>query len=348
MSLRHDRDDHEGLQILIQDVEESQVIRPMAIKVTQQHPGMFKDEFDKKCEAIGASKLSAQNAMIQSTEWHRRWRLQEEHGHTMPHDTSLWQNEIDDFRSGAKNPSLSSDESPPPSVEGSPNAPSMGGIPLIRPIALRPIGATASSSVDSPCRVELPSVVKHSPLTLPPEGHGPLMFDDLSFNSSIPSVIIPVASPVVENAKEKLLHALAVTGGDVDSKIFEEALLPLEHYYAEMGWDARDPNGIYSQHDHTRRVEGMWLTLSKPTYFGNLGETSNGDPMYTLGRMAFDMFLPTQLICSLQGNFNPVHIVPPDERAELIKKCPKSLVDEITSGNAVLREYKYVLSKLVS
>jgi hypothetical protein len=84
----------------------------------------------------------------------------------------------------------------------------------------------------------------------------------------------------------------------------------------------------------------MWLTLSKPTYFGNLGETSAGDPMYTLGRMAFDMFVPTQLVCSLQGNFNPVHVVPPEERACLTEKCPKSLAEEIGNGGTVLREYK--------
>lgn len=328
-----------------QDDERPQVIRPAAIKATQQpHPAMLKDKFEKDCQLIGASRLSTQNAIIQSVEWHRRWVLQEEHGHTMPHDSFRWPNEIDDFRSGAKNPSLSSEESSPTSDEP-PKARSIGSIPLIRPIALRPSNntkCTAPSSLDTPFRVELSGAVEQSPLTLPSESHGPIFYDDASFNSSIPSVIIPVASPVVENAKENLLHALAITGGDVSSKAFEEALLPLVHYYEEMGWDARDPDGIYSFHDHTRRVEGMWLTLSKPTYFGNLGETSDGDPMYTLGRMAFDMFLPTQLICSLQGNFNPVNIVPSDTRAELIERCPKSLKDEITSGSAVLREYNIV------
>ena len=78
-------------------------------------------------------------------------------------------------------------------------------------------------------------------------------------------------------------------------------------------------------------------------FFGNLGETAEGDPLYTLGRMAFDMFLPTQLVVSLQGNFNPVHVVPDEERQHTLEnKVPKSLVDEVLMGNHVLRTYKYV------
>lgn len=136
------------------------------------------------------------------------------------------------------------------------------------------------------------------------------------------------------------MHALAIHGGDVDTAMFEDTLLPLMDHYEATGWDARDPEAIYTNYQHTRKVEGMWLTLSKPTYFGNLGENPNGDPMYTLGRMAFDMFLPTQLVCSLQGNFNPVRVVPPDERALLLEKCPKSLQEELDVGGSVLRTYK--------
>lgn len=144
----------------------------------------------------------------------------------------------------------------------------------------------------------------------------------------------------MEVTKEGLLHALSISGGDVSTPEFEAALLPLVQRYQELGWDARDPDGIYSHYANTRRVEGMWLTLSKPTYFSNLGETANGDPMYTLGRMAFDMFLPTQLVCSLQGNFNPVEVVPPEERAALMEQCPKALREEISNGSSILRKYE--------
>jgi hypothetical protein len=100
-------------------------------------------------------------------------------------------------------------------------------------------------------------------------------------------------------------------------------------------------DGIYSNYDGARRLEGMWLTLSKASYFGQLGTTPDGgDPMYTLGRMSFDMFRPTQLICSLQGNFNPVRVVDSEERARLMEQCPTSLREEIANGTSVLRKYE--------
>eukprot|EP00957_Ditylum_brightwellii_P151237 11515644-Ditylum_brightwellii.AAC.1 len=33
--------------------------------------------------------------------------------------------------------------------------------------------------------------------------------------------------------------------------------------------------------------------------------------MYTLGRMSFDIFYPTNLLCSIQGMFNSVNFVSP-------------------------------------
>jgi hypothetical protein len=154
----------------------------------------------------------------------------------------------------------------------------------------------------------------------------------------------------VQQLKDNVLCALACAGGAVDSPDFEHALLPLCKVYHDSGWDARINNRLEfpnynpmepNANRHSPKLEGMWLTLTKPTYFGNLGETSQGDPMYTLGRMAFDMFLPTQLVCSLQGNFNPVRrVVDPLERAELLQHCPKSLLEEIQDDCSVLRTYE--------
>jgi hypothetical protein len=142
-------------------------------------------------------------------------------------------------------------------------------------------------------------------------------------------------------AKDDLLHALAISGGDVDTSAFQQALAPLARHHAETGWDACGSDGIYSNYDGARRLEGMWLTLSKASYFGQLGTTPDGgDPMYTLGRMSFDMFRPTQLICSLQGNFNPVRVVDSEERARLMEQCPTSLREEIANGTSVLRKYE--------
>lgn len=349
----------------------SNIIRPRAVKAVQNP--MLTERFQQECRETGVPSSAAAHAVMQAAEWNRRWVQQEEEGHTMPHDTNTW---ADELRNGAKNPSLSGDErsegESSPAV--TPELPMQCSSPVIAPVATVAAAPTATMTIIRPLALRPcdPSPQFYadmespqSPLTLPSESNGPIMFDDLSFESlsntqqympqqeqwaydnnneydaNIPSIILPPRPRrCIENAKETLLHSLAIAGGDVETKAFEDALLPLIHHYEETGWDARDPEGIYSNYANTRRVEGMWLTLSKPTYFGNLGQTAEGDPMYTLGRMAFDMFLPTQLVCSLQGNFNPVDIVSPDERAELLAQCPKSLMDEIENGSSVLRRYK--------
>jgi hypothetical protein len=139
----------------------------------------------------------------------------------------------------------------------------------------------------------------------------------------------------LQMSRDGVLHALAVTQGDVESEKFKLALAPLIKYFADLNKDTRPTVGSCE-----RRVEGMWLTLSKPSYFSNLGENDNGDPMYTLGRMAFDMFSPTNLVCSLQGNFNPVEVVNEEERKLLLSSVPKSLREEVESGKTVLRTYQ--------
>lgn len=158
---------------------------------------------------------------------------------------------------------------------------------------------------------------------------------------SLPSTVVPTPCVNIEAAKERLLSSLASAGGDVTCRKFQKTLLPLWKHYKELGWDAR---GRHLENDNNNlHVEGMWFTLSKPTFFGNLGETDDGDPMYTLGRMAFDMFLPTQLIVSLQGNFNPVHVVPEKDHQATLDKIPKSLLEDFEMGrNNVLRTYNIV------
>lgn len=320
-----------------------QIIRPRAVKATMMSPRLFAETFCQQSNDAGIPASAAAHAIQQSNEWHRRWILQEEEGHTMPHDANQWSF---DRMEGARNPSLSDTESEASDMR-SPSPlllQQQHQTPLLRPVALRvqDVVQDVSCGGPSPSPFLLDrSSAADSPLTLPSsEAHGPVIFDDLSFESllSIPSEI--QQTDCMEVTKEGLLHALSISGGDVSTPEFEAALLPLVQRYQELGWDARDPDGIYSNYANTRRVEGMWLTLSKPTYFGNLGETSNGDPMYTLGRMAFDMFLPTQLVCSLQGNFNPVAVVPTEERAALMEQCPKALREEIGNGSSILRKYE--------
>jgi hypothetical protein len=146
----------------------------------------------------------------------------------------------------------------------------------------------------------------------------------------------PAFSEGLVSARDGILHALAITQGDVDSENFKSALNPLLNHFSQQELDTR-PHST-----GTDSVDGMWLTLSKPTYFGCLGENDNGDPLYTLGRMTFDMFSPTNLVCSLQGNFNPVEVVSDKERKAMLETVPKSLREEVESGKTTLRTYHIV------
>ena len=121
-------------------------------------------------------------------------------------------------------------------------------------------------------------------------------------------------------AREGLLSALASSGGDADDEEFQECLNVLEYSNAQCSG------------------RGMWLTLTKPTFFGCLGFNEDGDPMYTLARMSFDMFTPGDLVCSLQGNFNEVNDVPDVARSDL--NIPKALIEEVLDRSTTLKTYK--------
>eukprot|EP00522_Entomoneis_paludosa_P017925 CAMPEP_0172440088 /NCGR_PEP_ID=MMETSP1065-20121228/855_1 /TAXON_ID=265537 /ORGANISM="Amphiprora paludosa, Strain CCMP125" /LENGTH=677 /DNA_ID=CAMNT_0013188869 /DNA_START=212 /DNA_END=2245 /DNA_ORIENTATION=- len=143
-------------------------------------------------------------------------------------------------------------------------------------------------------------------------------------------------SPEIDDARDGILHRLAITGGDVISDPeFLKHLDLLKQCYASTKGDTRIADGNASS-------EGMWLTLTKPTYFANLGNNDDGDPMYTLGRMSFDMFSPTRLVCSLQGNFNSVERIEDSDRAAMLDSVPKALREEVEAGNTTLRSYNII------
>jgi hypothetical protein len=136
---------------------------------------------------------------------------------------------------------------------------------------------------------------------------------------------------VLQTARDSLLHALIVLGGETDDFRFQECLAVLNRHYLQTGADVRNNN----------KTEGTWLTLTKPLFRDCLGENDQGDPLYTLGRMGFDMFSPTDLVCSLQGNFNSV------QAADVVNdpKVPAVVTNAAAEGtvgsdNASLCSYK--------
>jgi hypothetical protein len=145
-------------------------------------------------------------------------------------------------------------------------------------------------------------------------------------------------------ARDGLLRALAVSHGDAAGAEFDRCLQTLRDNYVVVV-----PSYNHINQGHTAQARGTWLALTRPTFFDCLGENGAGDPMYTLGRMSFDMFSPGDLICSLQGNFNQVEAVAgdtQDHRAALLASVPKSLRREVGDCATVLSTYKYVLVSL--
>lgn len=142
-------------------------------------------------------------------------------------------------------------------------------------------------------------------------------------------------------AKRAFLQDLAQSEGDTSTESFHRALDNLILASGEEGlkFDARAK--LPKSSDKSPQLDGMWLSLSKPMFSDCLGFNSRNEPLYTLGRMAFDIFKPSRLVCSLQGTFNPVHRLDPKDVARL--ECiPTCFRDEIRNGNSVIRTYNTV------
>lgn len=145
--------------------------------------------------------------------------------------------------------------------------------------------------------------------------------------------------PGMQAAKSALINELAVSQGDVTTPTFLAALDKLTNLYDPSQFDAR----IKTKRDNLKsHLGGVWMQLSKPNFPGCTGQNADGEFLYSLGHMSFDMFRPADLVCSIQGTFNPVHYVGTRQR-ESIKHCPTDLKDEVQKGNSVLRTYEYVL-----
>ena len=135
----------------------------------------------------------------------------------------------------------------------------------------------------------------------------------------------------IKDAKANLLSALKRSHGCTEDYDFQQALQHLEVLYKSSNNDLR---AMKSKHTKANDFDGVWLTMSNPKYQECLGRNSQGDYIYTLGRMSFDMFRPAALKCSIQGIFNPIALT-----AKIPEVVPSSLRREIEAG-ACLRTYK--------
>lgn len=320
--------------------EQPILIRPRPRAVAQQAA----EDFYEQAHTQGIPGIYLLKASVDAHEWNRKWVQQDEtaHGITNAGDAmQFYAHHEEERMAGARNPSL--DEDDVAFQAKRPYTPSKLEVEddinegdLVRPVALRVHHPTAPQAEDKlPSSLMLSSYGRSiSPLTVPSLGSSffgnsgtDLMqtqdaaptFITVPDNDEVESYIIPtgVSVSAITKARDGILHELAISGGETISDRFKECLQFLESSFT-----------LNICESDAELSEGKWLTLTKPSFFANLGENDAGDPMYTLGRMSFDMFAPTQLVCSLQGNFNSV------ERASIHEgtPIPKALQEEVTNG----------------
>ena len=123
--------------------------------------------------------------------------------------------------------------------------------------------------------------------------------DDLSHsgrhNPKSDSILSSAPDSLIVQAKTEALIALRSSFGDTSTPHFQCALKALSSIYRQS-----------TKAVDVHKLEGEWLTLSRPNFPDCLGQNINGDFVYTLGRMSFDMFRPNNLRCSIKKIVNNI------------------------------------------
>ena len=135
-------------------------------------------------------------------------------------------------------------------------------------------------------------------------------------------------------AKKKLLSTLRQEG--VTSPAFNRALASLERYSnLHITSKERELSGIHddgaADTDNISNIDGTWRMISPPEYPSSLGINSHGERLFTLGRMSFDMYHPSDLICSIQKQYNTIQSVEPHDVPMFV---PRSLIKEVADGRS--------------
>mmetsp|Transcript_27622 Transcript_27622/g.42287 ORF Transcript_27622/g.42287 Transcript_27622/m.42287 type:complete len:732 (+) Transcript_27622:302-2497(+) len=165
--------------------------------------------------------------------------------------------------------------------------------------------------------------------------------DKSYFGEKHNAIMTSIESPLertakqIDNAKLEVIRSLAVSGGDVTNKTFLFALEQLRALYLMTDLAALNINDA----SKSKSQDGNWLLLSRPNYAECLGTNSAGEYMYTLGRMSFDMFTPSSLVCSISGVFNSIEIV---KDKTSLRSIPKKLKDDIGKADCALRRYNLI------
>ncbi|KAL7468514.1 hypothetical protein ACHAXS_011801 [Conticribra weissflogii] len=99
-------------------------------------------------------------------------------------------------------------------------------------------------------------------------------------------------------------------------------------------------------------LEGQWFSLTKATYADCLGDNDDSNPMYRLGRMTFELFMPGDLVCAIQAVFNPITEAVDNSTASqhLLSKHHHGYdddfeFDEMSSGTGKHRRHHFTVPK---
>jgi hypothetical protein len=121
-------------------------------------------------------------------------------------------------------------------------------------------------------------------------------------------------------AKSKLLSSLKGNASISNNPNFHDAVATLEKLCQsrkQLGAIAPPDKKLKSNPSHTDQnpsIDGTWQMISPPSYPACVGVNKDGEKMFTLGRMAFDMFQPANLVCSIQKQYNTIKTVTSDEK----------------------------------
>ena len=174
---------------------------------------------------------------------------------------------------------------------------------------------------------------------------------------------------VRKSIRSELVESLQAAHGDVTDKRFLISLEILSNFYKSSGRDARvspwsqrrnmdDPGVEGGEYGYSGSevggptasdlLEGHYVNMSRPNYIECLGKNGEEDFMYSLGRMSFDMFQPSNLVCSVQSTHNTIKII--GEQEELPEFVPKSLREEVarqSDKRPLLRSYDIAVSMTI-
>ena len=142
-------------------------------------------------------------------------------------------------------------------------------------------------------------------------------------------------SRLIDEAKVDVIQTLNSSRGDTTCPSFLSALHNLLGLSCSSGLNACNHSAASSH-----CLEGTWLTMSRPNYHDCLGLNPAKEYIYTLGRMTFDMFRPSELICSVQGVFGQSRRVNRQDSLGDGFSIPMGLIQELRDGEMVLRTYK--------